>query len=210
MVAPSRPPPRRARLGDDPEGKEDELTRWQQACSMRVGPTRIYFNYHVRGIHKLGFETGASGGATLPLEMPFPCLTNDMQVPYFYSSATLENVTRVTPCRRRLEDCTAVTGLLLRYADGGRAALGEVRLDCVGEGHEVDPWLQRLHLGFAKSQDKPRSIRPNVSRVELTPTAPDCELLRWLSLPWDGKLEWWYNDSRCRIYYEGQEVRSLI
>ncbi|SPQ20852.1 7fe6b43f-d362-4d17-a62d-94c47311d6b1 [Thermothielavioides terrestris] len=97
------------------------------------GPSRIYFDLSLYGIHSLAVDTPLpSGAVVLPSPAPpvSPCPELGPYEIFTYTSAALDGVVEVTPCRSDVAEFgPAITGLLLRYADGRQASLGQVRLD---------------------------------------------------------------------------------
>lgn len=129
--------------------------KWRQLCSLPGSPTRVFFNLSFRGVHRLAVEEPVfrrSSPLLLAISSPYPFSHGTAD--YFYSSASLEHVVEVTPCQRELATYSPIIGLLLRYADGQRACVGEFRMDCIGETLEVDA-SHRLHLGFARAKKTP-------------------------------------------------------
>ena len=124
---------------------------------------------------------------------------------YFYSAASLQHVVEITTCRRRIGTYTAIVGLLLRYASGHRASVGEFRMDCIGETLRVDI-TQNLYLGFARAE----KIPPHVARLELSSPGEKMGPLHWLCMGWTGKLEWWFHFGHSKLYYGDQESPSLF
>lgn len=173
---------------------------WRQMCRLPKTPTRVYFNLSNRGIFRLAIERPIVHRQDVASS---PWYSHNI-VDYFYSDATLEGVVQVTPCRRELATYSPVIGLLLCYADGRRACIGEFRMDCVGQTLEVDDTSRGLHLGFARAEKVP----PHLARLELRPPRHKGSL-RWLSLEWKGLLEWWFAYGHCKVYCEGQESPSL-
>jgi len=123
---------------------------WTRVWGLPESPTRIYFDFSLRGIHRLAIKHAA-----LPRERhlvphpssPYPkCITF---AHYFHSSAELEGTVEITLCRRDIDTFSCIAGLFLRYADGRRACLGEFRMDCICETLEVSK-EQELWLGFGR------------------------------------------------------------
>lgn len=174
--------------------------KWRPLCSLPGSPTRVFSNLSSRGVHWLAVEEPVfrrPSPLLLATSSPYPFSHGTAD--YFYSSAV-----EVTPCQRELATYSPIIGLLLRYADGQRACVGEFRMDCIGETLEVDA-SHRLHLGFARA----KKIPPHVSKLELC-HPQDGGSLRWLSVPWTGKLEWWFTYGHCKVHHGGQESPSLF
>ncbi|KAJ2987446.1 hypothetical protein NUW58_g4501 [Xylaria curta] len=103
--------------------------------------SRIFFDISTFGIHKLGFELpepvsqGQSPSIPIP-SSPYPESTSLDD--YLYTSALLESVIELTPCKRKVAGRSFIAGLLFRYSDGTQASVGEFRLDCVATPMAVD------------------------------------------------------------------------
>lgn len=64
----------------------------------------------------------------------------------FFTFAKLAGVVKVTPSCRTVDGISSISGLLLEYKSGGREAVGQVRLDQLGEALLVEPGMD-LWLG---------------------------------------------------------------
>lgn len=124
-------------------------------------PGRIYFDTSILGIHELAFETPVPSPVDEQPLLPRPesaCPSHySDDENYFYTSATLDGVVGMTPCRANIVDFgPAVVGLLLNYEDGQQASVGQVRLDMqvgsvtletktqAGQNHFSIPWRGTL------------------------------------------------------------------
>jgi hypothetical protein len=110
--------------------------------------------------------------------------------PWFYTSCSMDDVVEVTCCRHcRAADNTAeITGMLLRYAGGGRACVGQYRPDRAASPIRADSAqtlsLRLIPVGeFARRVDEVR-LRDAASRP------PDAS---WMDVPLSGRLEWWFS-----------------
>lgn len=139
---------------------------------------------------------------SMPTPMSYPQTHGILD--YYYSAASLEEVVEVTPCQVKLATHSHISGLIFQYANGERACVGEIRLDCLGETLLVQP-KSRLHLAFKME----RSVGHHVTKVWLDNTL-DKGSREWLSLPWTGVLEWWFAHGYCKVYHQGKESPSLF
>jgi len=124
--------------------------------------------------------------------------------PYF-SSASLAEVVELTVCRRP-EDQTVI-GLHFRYEDGSRAVVGQFRLDWTESPLEVaagSASATHLYLGFDKSYDGANLWVYHVKRAEVKPPT-DRGSLKWMDIPWESSLEWWFTSRDCKISHSSRE-----
>lgn len=112
----------------------------------------------------------------------------------YFSSCRLENAVEVVPCRSRLGgvSANAVTGLLVRYANGDRACVGSFRFDWAGETCEVGRG-GRLYIGCGRHPESVRDVRNEPPPVD--------NGLSWLEVPLSGKLEWWSLAETWKVYH---------
>ena len=100
---------------------EQAPPKWER---VGVNPSCIYFNYHPKtGIGMLAVES------TDPSPPAFRDSFLHDDGSYFHTTASLENVIGIIPCRRGPQTFSPIDGLLLQYSDGRRACVGRVRLD---------------------------------------------------------------------------------
>lgn len=116
----------------------------------------------------------------------------------YYTSAPLDGVVRVIPCRTGSGDTSAIIGLLLEYADNSRACIGQYRHDGVSWALDVGDSLG-LSIGFGWR----RLSFHHIEQVAVDGPRHDAELT-WLELPWQGPLDWWVGPSQLVIYHGGQ------
>ncbi|KAL1864061.1 hypothetical protein VTK73DRAFT_6190 [Phialemonium thermophilum] len=179
------------------------VPEWRWLCSLPRRPCRIFFNVSDRGVHWLGVLRSALGGQTHPPRPlsfhPFSSPRWTSSLTYFYSVAELSDVVEITPCQVRLATYSPVIGLLLRYADGSRACVGQFRLDAAGMSLRVDP-SHDLRLGFAVAD----AIPVHAAAVEVCDPLRrrQGERLRWESFPWRGRMEWWFMNGHSEVYHE--------
>lgn len=165
----------------------------------------VYFNHALRGMHLLASRQMAvtHGPAELPMPSSYPKTKLITIGDYFYTSASLENVTEITPCLGEPDINGSIVGLLLRYSNGRQACVGRFRLDRAGKSLKASA-SGMLFLGFSRTmQNHPYVARVSVSR-------PRRAELTWLDLPWEGKLEWWFSCKECKVCHEGKMSLPLI
>ncbi|KAI8656295.1 hypothetical protein NCS56_01232900 [Fusarium sp. Ph1] len=187
---------------EDSQGERlDEAKHWGELSSVSKKRFRVHYQLSYRGVEKLvaqplsGLEQSFSGKIMPPL----PSLNYAAWPRCHYSTVSLENVVEIIPCRRKVKPLNtpywAITGVLLRYANGGRACAGEFRMDCAGEPINVDGALF-VYLG---SVDKTKITYWHLSRIDLN-LIEDDECQGWWYLAMEGTLQWWFGDEgRCRI-----------
>lgn len=189
---------------------------------MADAPAHLYFNerdpvHDALGINYLGVdeETTKLGASVagpvreLRSRYPPPLIPSfpppySLKEPWHYTNCRMEGVQEITLCLETLE-CTSVIGMLLRYHDGRRACLGQYRLDWAAAPFVVDP-SRRLRMGFARSP----VLLTYVAVVTQDESVAEPEDTRWLEIPWQGRLEWWFAEGQCRLDYSdgGFSMRS--
>ncbi|KAI1495853.1 hypothetical protein F5X99DRAFT_102308 [Biscogniauxia marginata] len=99
-------------------------TTWSRIFTPTNGKTRFYFNDSPDGICQIATDSPA-------IEEVVPTLGNSSPSPnktgigeFFYSSASLENVMEIVPCRKMPETDSPIIGLLIRYSTGPEHAPG--------------------------------------------------------------------------------------
>lgn len=118
----------------------------------------------------------------------------------YYTSAPLDGVVRVMPCRTGSGDTSAIIGLLLEYADGSLRCVGQYRHDGASWTLDVGD-SPGLSIGFGWRR---RSFH-HIAQVAVDGPRRDAGLT-WLELPWRGPLDWWVGPKRqLVIHHEGQE-----
>ena len=126
---------------------------------------------------------------------------------YYYTTAALDDINLVTPCRRRIGGTLVVTGLLLRAASGHISCVGQIRTDSLDCPLEVSPATsQMLWLGFSPTSMGGHCVTSViVARPSEMHASTTLQASTWLDLTFKGKLEWWYSFRQCKIHHEGQE-----
>lgn len=179
-------------------------------------PSRVYFNdwdplcdnkwIKYLGIDSITAETGRSKTQDVETHWnPYPpSLTPSSPPPYtqynepwYYTNCRLEDVVEITCCTDRTASHKPIIGMLIGYGNGRRACVGQYRMDWAMETLTVSP-SGRLRIGLGKT----RRNFPYVASISLPGLAtPDSDSLSWMDMPWHGKLEWWFSQRQCRLYY---------
>ncbi|RKL46174.1 hypothetical protein BFJ72_g3082 [Fusarium proliferatum] len=167
----------------------------------QTSPCRMYFaNWETSGSW-MRFE-GASTFAKLKIR---GCRNRRLELlpdnrKYQYSSAELEGVRTVTPCRSwRHPD--GILGLLLTYEDGRKRCVGEVRLDHLLAPIEVTSdtmWIvypETDEISWC-SHDEDESGVYFVSFEE--PDADEWEG-QCIKIPMRGRLDWYFSQHQCHL-----------
>ncbi len=176
-------------------------------------PSRVIYQTSQSGISILAFESSQQSAPADDRQPVFPTPlsrypdSKRFYEDYYYTMAALDDITLVTPCRRRIGGTLVVTGLLIRDAGGHTSCVGQVRLDSLDCPLEVSPATsQMLCLGFSPTSMGGHCVtsvivaRPSEMHVSTTLLASS-----WLDLPFRGRLEWWYSFRQCKIHHEVQE-----
>lgn len=163
-------------------------------------PSRIFYNTSSAGIRLLGFETPPPTPDSQPPAFPTPVSSSPTfpQEEYYYTSAALDDVTRVTPSLHQIGATLVITGLLLHRSNARTSCVGQIRLDSLGRPLEVGT-SQRLWLGFSST-----TMGGCCVTGAATSRPSDIYALKWLALPYSGLLEWWFSFRQCRVHHEGQ------
>lgn len=114
--------------------------------------------------------------------------------PWYYTSCRMEDVAEITCCVGKVAPETGIIGMLICYANGGRACLGQYRVDWTQDPIRVDP-AGALRVGMGKTTKG----FPFVASVGTTRGPESGRSLRWLDIPWRGRLEWWFSQRQCRL-----------
>lgn len=167
------------------------------SCSER--PAQIFFEKSPGYIQAFGsaqfdYHQGFHGElrATTFTEPEFTRHSEDS----FHSFASLENVVEVTPCRSYAPGPSSIIGMLLLYATGKRACLGQCRLDRLDPPQIVEPG-SFLWLGT------PSGSHAQVVTCDIGVDPPSDPALTFFEAGWEGTLEW-------RVSAGGNRVRHKL
>ncbi|KAF6840317.1 hypothetical protein CPLU01_01341 [Colletotrichum plurivorum] len=100
----------------------------------------------------------------------------------FFSSASLDGIIQIIPCRRHARGRSHVVGLLLEYSDGRRTCVGQFRLDSLDKRLLVRD-SRHIWMGFYQDEKGPL-----VSAVELSESHLEQDGVSWLGLELTGGL----------------------
>ncbi|KYK60914.1 hypothetical protein DCS_02054 [Drechmeria coniospora] len=115
--------------------------------------------------------------------------------PWYYTNCRLENATEITCCADETASHKPIIGILVRYRDGSRSCLGQHRTDREQHTSTVHP-ATPLRIGLGKTKRK----LPFVKKISTQdPSRPEVGSLSWISIPWRGRLEWWFSQRQCKI-----------
>lgn len=161
--------------------------------------SRILFEDQDGRINTLAFESEAPKTGALPFPCPVPSLNKVYlaQDDFFFSSHNLKDLIEITPCA--MKEGIGITGLLLLFADGHRACVGQIRLDSLSASVTVsdyDPW----YLSFGRLEN----IYPHVTALGVTRAEVEEGNHCVLEIFCHGKLEWIWSRRQCFVMYEGQ------
>ncbi|KAL7920905.1 hypothetical protein ACQKWADRAFT_321816 [Trichoderma austrokoningii] len=123
---------------------------------------------------------------------------------FFYTFASLDGLESLEPCTVN----GIITGLLLHYGDGSQAAVGQVRLDRLGEKRHVrrDAIIRFVVTRNAARCPKVRGVL--VLTADMRGQVPSVGLD--LEVACRGELEWWYNWRQCQLACEGRTSASVV
>ncbi|KAM0417323.1 hypothetical protein ACHAPT_012639 [Fusarium lateritium] len=189
-------------FGEYDERKELLLSEWDLMSSPRGEPGFFCFDSTpAHRIHEIAFDDPPPN-ENAPPAPPEAYLPHSDQ-PWLlenahWSSASVENVVKIVPCRQTMEGNMMITGLLLCYSDGNKASLGHIRLDRLDPALQVDE-SKKLHLGFKKA--KCRGFY--VAKVELSTNELDSDMDGWFGVSWSGTLEWCFSYRSCQVWQDG-------
>ncbi|KAI1758868.1 hypothetical protein GGR53DRAFT_515636 [Hypoxylon sp. FL1150] len=177
---------------------------WSHIARPSNAPTPIYFNISPRSIHWLALGQGPDDSTPFPeINLtPPPCRIASFDL--FLTSAVLDDVVEIIPCRQKLATHSPIIGLLLHYGNGNRACLGQFRFDCVGTPVVVDQ-TQKLRLGFARESSR----YPYVAKMAFHPAGQEVGY-EWIELSWRGRVDWWFSSRNCQVFYDGQASFPLF
>ena len=177
-----------------PQPKDSDVLRWEILDKPRKSPTSIFIEESRRGIGEVVFESdkpsgvGLSPPVTTPASIYPPTRLTER---FFYTSASLANISHIAACHHELEGQPSIVGLLLQYHDGRKRGVGHVQLDQLGSSVEVG---YAEGLAFRISDDTRKVIDFDLFRTEKE---------GWICMTWRGSLGWWFSEMGCKLYHEG-------
>ncbi|KAK1506529.1 hypothetical protein CABS01_16907 [Colletotrichum abscissum] len=163
--------------------------------------SHIYAETTTCGVRRLGFQSPRPRyrDRRPAVEWPTPYPLSRHGEYYAWNRARLKHVVEIVPCNRQRMGKPIIIGLLLRYADGTSACVGQIRLDCLQRAMTVDP-TSTLWLGFWLTGDGPCIGSAILAKEQ--PVVPACET--WFEMEWRDDLQWWFSNKKCRLSHQGR------
>lgn len=166
---------------------------------------RMFYEDTSNGIGALAFARSKAEWESLP---PFLCpqpthnrvfvATED----FFFSSHRLEGLAEIIPCV--IKNGAGIAGMLLRFSNGHRESVGQVRLDSLGPSTIVNKpsWF----LGFGRMH----GIYPYVTALGTTLSKVERDSDLVMQLFCDGAIEWIWSRRQCLVMYKGQRSYETV
>ncbi|OAA51460.1 hypothetical protein NOR_00053 [Metarhizium rileyi] len=158
-------------------------------------PTSFFIDLS-KGLRAVGTCHRASEGkARLSLPSAKSCYPRSMFFErFYYSRATLEDVTQVLPCRI----ASVIVGAIFCYRNGTRASLGWVALNQLDAPVTVDtPGLWFLITKFGPGF-------PKITAICHSPPVTGGQ--EYFHVQWQGELEWWFSCRQCQLHHNGRQT----
>ncbi|CAM1501689.1 Fc.00g036730.m01.CDS01 [Cosmosporella sp. VM-42] len=180
----------------------DQPTKWKFLHRLQGSPERIFYHDGPNRIRAIQFESNSCHeqrprGIRLPFPEPAsPTPKFSIHEEYFYTFASLKDVTKVTPCRRSTNSNSTIIGLLLEYSTGRRACVGQIRTDSLDRAVTVQA-EEKLWLSTQESSKG----YSNVVTCDVGVLPPDWKGLTFVEAAWEGKLEWWFSSKQSQVCY---------
>ncbi|KAM0415904.1 hypothetical protein ACHAPT_013115 [Fusarium lateritium] len=157
------------------------------------------------GISHLAFESPrlrdkGDAGSIRAGEPDIPKQVEIIEEQVFITSATLENLAKITPCRHA--DKLGISRMLLTYTDGHREVLGEIRLNGLQDPVYLTPGRDTMWLGFKHNDVRTKDSCPYVAEVAFTPLDVVPKDVLVVSLR--GRLVWWWSCYQDCLIFEDQ------
>ena len=200
------------------------LDNWRRSPDMKLiyqakePGHRIYYEKADVGVLELAFESQRPD-EDIPPQMRTPDFTPPGPWIYgnvFFSSAVLDGVIEVFPCRTSVRGGEAIVGLLLIDSEGNRSCVGQIRLDCLEspirkpkglrfnfEGGSYGYYIRKVESFADLERRNERESSGSVGEEgeeEMNGTKGsvsfDCEM--------KGRLEWWFTAKDCQIHHNGR------
>ncbi|EWY89299.1 hypothetical protein FOYG_10190 [Fusarium oxysporum NRRL 32931] len=188
---------------------------WELASTPAMDNYRIYYDsMSSMGIGGLAFEDpspvaqGFQPFDPTTIVPPMPDFRYCVE-PFFFSSANLHNLSKITVCQ--IPDKRGISGLLLMYKNGHKEALGEVRLNCleppIDVGKQDRVWLRFEYDPTGIIDEHPRLVEISFSPIEpimRDGTDPAVVGINCLEVLFTDELHWWWSSLQCQVFYDGQ------
>ncbi|KAH7200293.1 hypothetical protein DER44DRAFT_813674 [Fusarium oxysporum] len=188
---------------------------WELASTPAMDNYRIYYDsMSSMGIGGLAFEDpspvaqGFQPFDPTTIVPPMPDFRYCVE-PFFFSSANLHNLSKITVCQ--IPDKRGISGLLLTYKNGHKEALGEVRLNCleppIDVGKQDRVWLRFEYDPTGIIDEHPRFVEISFSPIKpimRDGTDPAVVGINCLEVLFTDELHWWWSSLQCQVFYDGQ------
>ncbi|KAM0551751.1 hypothetical protein ACHAPJ_008319 [Fusarium lateritium] len=204
-------------LGTHPNMYEQEITYERLTSFPKPGPQRFWYSYPQDGVDCFAFDTPdlRCSRQNIPSELNNPNIFVHSGLPGqgFFTTAKLENVVEVTPCKAWGPGTTGIVGLVFLYSDGHRDAVGQVRLDHLMSPIAVDQTNEHHDMWLAARdhhcKDSWGSFITVVEMMRVMPSFaeninggnPSEEGLQWMRVRWRGRLDWFFWYRSCRVSF---------
>ncbi|RGP64380.1 hypothetical protein FLONG3_9567 [Fusarium longipes] len=173
---------------------------------------RFWFSYREGCVDYLAFDTEDrrqdKNEQNRLLQGPFALCSSGVANQFFATTASLEDVVQVAPCKSWAPGSTGIVGLVFTYSDGHREAVGQIRLDHLLSPIKVVPtgdmWLGVRELSYGCVIEKLRLIHSNGRTIYGGNTSEAG--LRWCRVSWLGRLDWDFWHGRCFISHYAEPV----
>ncbi|KAK1457130.1 hypothetical protein CTAM01_17205, partial [Colletotrichum tamarilloi] len=176
-------------------------SKWTLLDRPTKSPSTIYLMKTALG-SLLGFESPRPDdhNPSPRVEWPTSSYPKSRRHAYFaWTSAKLDDVVDIIPCRRCRQGSEIISGLLLRYIDGQQACVGQIRLDQLQNPICVDRDC-KMWFKFSLTSDGP--IVSGIEQLREAPSLSKREI--WFRVDWCGGLEWWYSERQCQLSHQGR------
>ncbi|KAI1500052.1 hypothetical protein F5X99DRAFT_430004 [Biscogniauxia marginata] len=187
-----------------------EGVQFDRVYSPPETPTRIFFNTwdSLQDEKEIKFLAYSNPEPPAPRPLPisaipiWPVQNTRYNELWYYSSCAMRGITEITLCVNRNLPHKPITGMLLRYEDGHKACVGQMRLDWTLRPIVVGQ-AGKLRIGSLRTEK--RFLYVAIISVRERVDRDDCS---WLDVPWHGTLEWWFSLRNTVIRYSKVERNS--
>jgi len=117
---------------------------------------------------------------------------------WIFSFCNMRGVTEIILCRDITLDHKPIIGMILRYADGSRASVGQFRFDLALQTIQIEDKVVSIGSQWTK-----RNLL-YVASVTVDPPS-DEDGLSWVDSRRGSKLEWWFSSCHSLVRYCGMQ-----
>ncbi|KAF4447880.1 hypothetical protein F53441_8630 [Fusarium austroafricanum] len=179
----------------------------------RTRPCHFWYNYHGDGVDHLAFDSEDKrtdkNEVFTHLQGQYALCSSAAGPQTFSTSARLENVVELIPCRSWAPRSTGIVGLIFIYSDGHRESVGQVRLDHLLDPIKVEPtgdmWLGFRAIPNGGAVAEAMRVIPSIGQT-IHGGNPSEEGLKWMRITWKGCLNWQFWYGRCFVAYDKHSV----